>query len=88
MSYEGLLQRWRIYDDINYKLSILRYYSDYTKFPALDITQNNSNKMPMIVVYTYVYKIWRGLLSIIEWCGSGNTCVINNVTQSHAFFVP
>ena len=56
MSYEGLLQRWRIYDDINYKLSILRYYSDYTKFPVLDITQNNSNKMPMLIVYTYVYK--------------------------------
>ena len=65
MSYESLLQRWRIYDDINYKLSILRYYSGNTKFPKLDFHWSNSNKMPMSIVYTYVYKIWRGLLSII-----------------------
>lgn len=25
--------------------------------------------MPMLIVYTYVYKIWRGLLSIIKWSG-------------------
>lgn len=40
-----------------------------TKFSQLNSTQNNSNKMPMLVVYTYVYKIWRGLLSIIGGMG-------------------
>jgi hypothetical protein len=34
--------------------------------------------MPMLVVYTYVYKIWRGLLSIIKWRRYGNTLRSDN----------
>lgn len=42
--------------------------------------------MPMLVVYTYVCKIWRGLLSIIKWRRSGIPCAPIIAAVSRFFY--
>lgn len=39
----------------------------------------------MSIVYTYVYKIWRGLLSIIRVVGVGTPCMSGNSSSSTPF---
>ena len=87
MSYEGLLQRWRIYDDINYKLSILRYYSGNTKFPVVRFPSRIiATKCPCWLYILMCINIGVGCCLLFGWRGKGNTCVSSN-SGSHTLFL-